>query len=66
MDLEVFIRCQQSEHAFMCINQEHSMPLVAKYDLDRKVELKCFDGHCDFIIRPGLKMYEDLLKQFPG
>lgn len=62
MTLEPFIRYQNSNNAYMCINIEHSMPLVALYNLDDQIELRCFVGHCDFKIKPGLNMYEKVLK----
>ena len=62
MKLEPFIRYQNSNQAYMCINLEHSMPLVARINLDDEIELKCFVGHCDFKIKPGVNMYDKVLK----
>jgi len=62
MKLEPFIRYQNSYQAYMCINLEHTMPLVALYNLDDKVELRCFCSDCDFKITPGLNMYEKVMK----
>lgn len=64
MNLEPFIKFQkQSKNPYMCINIDHLMPLVAMYNLDGKVELRCFVGHCDFKIKPGLYMWDEVCKE---
>ena len=64
MHLEPFIKFQQnSKNPYMCINEDHLMPLVARINLDDEIELKCFTGHCDFKIKPGLVMWDEVLKE---
>jgi hypothetical protein len=66
MQLAVFIKKQLSDDPYMCINQDHAMPLVAKINIEMEIELKCFTGYCDFKIKPGINTYEKLLKEFPS
>lgn len=65
MNLAPFIKKQESDKPFMCINEDHAMPLVARINLDDEIELKCFVGHCDYRLKPGLSMYDQILKEFP-
>ena len=64
MKLDPFVKYQKSDKAYMCINSDHAMPLVAMINLDDEIELKCFVRYCDFKIKPGLNMYEKVLKEY--
>ena len=65
MKLEPFVKFQRdSKNPYMCINIDHLMPLVAMINLDDEIELKCFTKHCDFKIKPGLYMWDEVLKEY--
>lgn len=65
MKLDPFVRYQRnSKDPYMCINQEHLMPLVAMINLDDEIELKCFVQFCDFKIKPGLDAYQRVMKEY--
>ena len=63
MNLEVFIKYQLTDKAFMCINKDHAMPLVPSINIEDKIQLRCFTGDCDFKILPGLAAYETIVKE---
>ena len=55
---------EEKVNPILCINQEHSAPMVAFWNpIEERSEFRCFVGHCDYKIIPGLKMYEDMMKQ---
>ena len=65
MKLDPFVKYQKNSNTpYMCINEEHAMPLVAMINLDDEIELKCFVNHCDFKIKPGLDSYTKILKEY--
>lgn len=67
MQLSKYIKYQsESKTPFMCIDNLHIMPLVAVKNLDDQIELRCYTGHCDFKMIPGLDMHDRVLKEFPN
>lgn len=65
MRLDVFQKWQADPaYAYMCINLEHTMPLIAVKNLDDQIELRCFAGHCDFKIVPGINVYNKVLEKY--
>jgi hypothetical protein len=68
MKLSVFKDYQEkSTTPFMCIDNDHSMPLVAvanfTSDDDFYIELKCFVNGCYYKIIPGTAQYEKILEK---
>jgi len=64
MKLSVFIQYQsESDKPFMCIDQEHLMPLVPFMTDELVIELRCFVLGCDYKITPGLLRYEEIINQ---
>ena len=64
LELDKFVEYQNtSKNPYKCINVEHAMNLIPVVNLDLEIELRCFAGHCDFKIKPGLNAYEKILKE---
>lgn len=64
MDISIFKDYQEkSNKRFMCINKDHAAPLVPFRNLDLEIELKCFAGHCDYKVKPGLDTYNRIIKE---
>ena len=48
----------------LCINKDHLSYMVPHWNpLEERTEFRCFVGHCDFKIIPGLDMYNKMMKQ---
>ena len=63
MILKVFKRYQEeSLSPFMCINDDHAMPLVPYLTDDLIVKLKCFVYGCNYTFTPGSALYEKIKK----
>jgi hypothetical protein len=62
MRLSVFTKYQEeSDKPFMCIYEDHAMPLVPFMTDDLIIELRCFVPGCHYKILPGLMRYKEIL-----
>ena len=65
MRIDVFQKMQADpESVYLCINTEHAMPLVPVKNIEDEIELRCFAGACDFKVKPGLDLYNKVLKKY--
>ena len=63
MRLAVFIKYQtESDKPFMCINEDHAMPLVPTMTNDLVIELRCFVSGCEYKFIPGLMSYDQIIE----